>query len=63
MAAIALFEPNANYRDFVAFHIEQARNFKQRQTEIVNKTKRKPRSKATLKSRSDGPGAVFALVG
>jgi integrase len=53
MAAIALFEANTNYKDFAAFHIEQARNFKQRQTETVNETTGKPLAKATLKSRFD----------
>jgi integrase len=53
MAAIALFEVYTNYKDFAAFHIEQARNFKQRQTETINETTEKPLAKATLKSRFD----------
>ena len=53
MAAIALFEVYTNYKDFATFHIEQARNFKQRQTETVNDATGKPLAKATLKSRFD----------
>jgi integrase len=53
MAAIALFEASTHYKDFAAFHIEQARNFKKRQNETVNEATGKPLAKATLKSRFD----------
>lgn len=52
-AAIALFEASTNYKDFAAFHIEQARNFKKRQADTINDTTGKPLAKATIKSRFD----------
>lgn len=52
-AAIALFEASTNYKDFAAFHIEQARNFKKRQAETINEATGKPLAKATIKSRFD----------
>ena len=52
-AAIALFEASTNYKDFAAFHIEQARNFKKRQAEAINDATGKPLAKATIKSRFD----------
>lgn len=52
-AAIALFEASTNYKDFAAFHIEQARNFKKRQAETIHDATGKPLAKATIKSRFD----------
>ena len=52
-AAIALFEASTNYKDFAAFHIEQARNFKKRQSETINDATGRPLAKATIKSRFD----------
>lgn len=52
-AAIALFEASTNYKDFAAFHIEQARNFKKRQAETINDATGRPLAKATIKSRFD----------
>jgi integrase len=58
-AAIALFEASTNYKDFAAFHIEQARNFKRQQAEANNETTGKPLAKATMKARFDALKAFF----
>ena len=58
-AAIAQFEISTNYKDFAAFHIEQARNFKKRQSETINETTGKPLAKATIKSRFDALKAFW----
>ncbi len=50
-AAISLFEASTNYKDFAAFHIEQARNFKRQQTDAINEATGKPLAKATIKPR------------
>lgn len=52
-AAIALFEASTRHKDFAAFHIEQARNFKKQQAETINELTGKPLAKATIKSRFD----------
>ncbi len=58
-AAIALFEVSTNYKDFAAFHVEQARSFKKRQAETINDGTGKPLAKATIKSRFDALKAFF----
>lgn len=50
-AAIALFEQSTNWKDFAAFHIEQARAFKRQQSEAINPVTQKPLAKATVHSR------------
>ncbi len=49
-AAIALFEQSTKWKDFAAFHIEQARAFKRRQYETVSPKTGKPIAKATVHS-------------
>ncbi len=58
-AAISLFEVSTNYKDFAAFHIEQARNFKKRQAESVHEATGKPLAKATIKSRFEAMKAFL----
>ena len=58
-AAISLFEASTNYKDFAAFHIEQARSFKKRQAEMINEATGKPLAKATIKSRFDAMKAFL----
>jgi integrase len=58
-AAIALFEASTNYKDFAAFHIEQARNFKKQQSDMINQNTGKPLAKATIKSRFDALKAFW----
>jgi integrase len=53
VAAIALFEASTSFKDFAAFHIEQARKFKSDQFESVNPDSGKPLAKATIKHRLD----------
>ncbi len=50
-SAIALFEKSTGYRDFKAFHIEQARKFKRQLNEQINSATGKPLAKATIHSR------------
>lgn len=50
-AAIALFEASTKWKDFKAFHVEQARAFKRSQYEMVNPESGKPLAKATVHSR------------
>lgn len=50
-AAIAAFEASTNYKDFAAFHIEQARRFKRELSEATNPDTGKPLAKATIHSR------------
>lgn len=50
-AAIALFERSTNYKDFAAFHIEQARKFKRDLNEATNPKTGKPLAKATIRAR------------
>ena len=58
-AAISLFEASTNHKDFAAFHIEQARNFKKRQAKTVNEATGKPLAKATIKSRFEAMKAFL----
>lgn len=58
-AAIALFEVSTNYRDFAAFHIEQARAFKRSQAEARHSGTGKPLAKATIHSRLMALKAFF----
>ncbi len=53
MAAISLFEESTGYKDFGAFHIEQARAFKRRLAEETNRATGKPYAIATVKGRLD----------
>ena len=58
-AAIAQFEASTGYRDFAAFHIEQARKFKRHLAEATNPTTGKPLAKATTYSRLMAVKAFF----
>lgn len=58
-AAIAQFEVSTGYRDFAAFHIEQARKFKRQLAEATNPTTGKPLAKATIYSRLMAVKAFF----
>lgn len=59
VAAIALFEASTGYKDFAAFHIEQARKFKALQSESINPDTSKPLAKATIKHRLDALKSFF----
>lgn len=50
-AAIAAFEVSTNYKDFAAFHIEQARRFKRQLSETPNSDTGRLLAKATIHSR------------
>lgn len=50
-AAIAAFEASTGYRDFAAFHIEQARAFKRRLSDHRDPVSGKPLAKSTIHSR------------
>lgn len=50
-AAIADFENSTNYKDFAAFHIEQARKYKRVLSESLNFRTKKPLAKATIHFR------------
>lgn len=50
-AAIVQFEASTGYRDFAAFHIEQARKFKRHLGEVINPATGKALAKATICSR------------
>lgn len=52
-AAIASFEASTGYKDFAAFHIEQARKFKRDMADHINPETGKPLAKATMRSRLD----------
>lgn len=58
-AAIALFEESTRYKDFAAFHVEQARRFKRLLNEAVNPTTGKPLAKSTIHSRLMAVKAFF----
>ena len=58
-AAISLFEASTRYRDFAAFHIEQARRFKRELGEARNEKTGKPLAKATIHSRLMALKAFF----
>ncbi|MEP0941669.1 MAG: tyrosine-type recombinase/integrase [Rhizobiaceae bacterium] len=50
-AALALFEQSTKWKDFAAFHIEQAKAFKSQQYDQRNEKTGKPLAKATVHSR------------
>ena len=58
-AAIALFEQHSGYKDFAAFHIEQARKFKRDMSDHINPETGKPLAKATMRSRLNHVKAFF----
>jgi integrase len=61
-AAIAQFEVSTGYRDFAAFHIEQARKFKRQLGEAINPATGKPLAKATIYSRLMAVKAFFVWL-
>jgi integrase len=61
-AAIAQFETSTGYRDFRAFHIEQARKFKRQLAEAINPATGKPLAKATIYSRLMALKAFFTWL-
>lgn len=58
-AAIALFEASTGWKDFSAFHIEQARKFKRDLDQAVNDKTGKPLATATIRSRLMAVKAFF----
>ena len=50
-AALHLFEQSTNFKDFAAFHVEQAKSFKRKQYDQRNEKTGKPLAKATVHSR------------
>ena len=58
-AAIALFEASTRWKDFAAFHIEQARAFKSQLAAQTNAETGKPLAKATIHSRLMALKAFF----
>jgi integrase len=58
-AAIALFEASTGWRDFGAFHVEQARKFKRLLADAINPETGKPLAKATAYSRLMALKAFF----
>ena len=58
-AAITLFEASTGWRDFGAFHIEQARKFKRLLADAINPETGKPLAKATAYSRLMALKAFF----
>lgn len=58
-AAIDLFEASTGYKEFAAFHIEQARKFKRDLSEQINPETGKPLAKATMRSRLNHVKAFF----
>jgi integrase len=58
-ASLALFEVSTGYKDFAAFHIEQARKFKRDQADLINPETGKPLAKATIHSRLMALKAFF----
>lgn len=58
-AAIADFEKSTGYKDFKAFHIEQARKYKRVLSEAINPKTKKPLAKATIHSRLSAVKAFF----
>ena len=59
LSAIALFEASTGFKDFAAFHIEQARAFKRRLTEEPNPETGRSYALATVKGRLDAVKAFF----
>lgn len=58
-AALVLFERSAGYKDFAAFHIEQARKFKRDMADHINPETGKPLVVATMRSRLNHVKAFF----
>lgn len=58
-AAIAAFEASTGYKDFKAFHIEQARKFKRQLLEQTRPETGKPLAKATINARLMALRAFF----
>lgn len=58
-AAIALFEESTGFKDFSAFHIEQARRFKRLLNDAANPKTGKPLAKSTIHSRLMAVKAFF----
>ena len=58
-AAIAQFEASTGFRDFRAFHIEQARKFKRQLADAINPATGHPLAKATIYSRLVAVKAFF----
>jgi integrase len=61
-AAIALFEASTGWKDFAAFHIEQAKRFKRTLTEEISTSTGKPLAKATIRSRLMALRGFFAWL-
>jgi integrase len=61
-AAIKQFEASTGYRDFAAFHIEQARRFKRLLAESINPATDKPLAKATTYARLMATKAFFVWL-
>ncbi len=61
-AAIALFEASTGWKDFAAFHIEQAKRFKRTLAEQVNHETGKPLAKSTIHSRLMALRGFFAWL-
>lgn len=62
LAAIAQFETSTGFKDFAAFHIEQARRFKRVLGEAINARTGKPMAKATVQSRLMAMKAFFVWL-
>ena len=61
-ASIDLFEVSTGYRDFSAFHIEQARKFKRQLSDAIKPATGKPLAKATIVSRLLAAKAFFVWL-
>lgn len=59
LAAISFFERSTRYKDFAAFHIEQAKRFKRYLSESRNERTGNPLSKATIHSRLNAVKSFF----
>jgi integrase len=59
LASILAFEESTDFRDFAAFHIEQARRFKRLLGEARNERTGRPLSQATIRSRLMALKAFF----
>jgi hypothetical protein len=61
--ALNRFETYTRFRDFKAFHIEQAKGFKASLAEQMSRRTRDHLSKATLYATLGGPEAILHLAG
>lgn len=61
-AAVALFEVSTRWKDFAAFHIEQARSFKGQLAASTNSKTGKPLAHATIHSRLMATKAFFSWL-